>query len=292
MFALAGPRGRQFAEPVQPKGRRLPPRRSFGIRGSMATLRVTVCELECESSALERGWSGLVAHVREHASELVLLPEMPFFPWFPAVRAYDAATWQRAVDAHDRSIERLSNLAPAVVLGTRPINRESARYNEAFAWQADHGYRVVHHKSYLPDEEEFWEASWYHAGDKSFVPVEVGAARVGFQICTELWAMEHARLYGKAGVHVIACPRGTPHSSLDKWVAGGQVSAVVSGAFVLSSNRVTPPGTVPSLGGRGFIIGPESDVRARTSRQEPFATADIDLGEAERAKRTYPRYAI
>jgi N-carbamoylputrescine amidase len=178
------------------------------------------------------------------------------------------------------------------VLGTRPVSRDAARFNEAFIWQADRGHRGVHRKSFLPDEEEFWEASWYHAGDKTFTPCQAGPARLGFQICTELWSMEHARLYGKAGVSVIACPRGTPHATLDKWLVGGRAAAVVSGAFVISSNRATPPGAVPSLGGQGFIVGPESDVLARTSREEPFATVDIDLAEAEQAKRTYPRYAL
>jgi N-carbamoylputrescine amidase len=258
----------------------------------MGTVRVTVCELQCESSALEAEWPELVAHVKSRSSELVLLPEMPFDRWFPATKSFDAATWRRAVAAHDRWLVRLNELAPATVLGTRPVSRGAARFNEAFVWRADVGYRAAHLKSYLPDEEEFWEASWYQAGDKEFAPFQAGPAHAGFQICTELWSMENARLYGKAGVHVIACPRGTPHATLDKWLAGGRASAVVSGAFVLSSNRFTPPGTAPSLGGQGWIIGPESDVLALTSRGAPFVTVDIDLSEAERAKRTYPRYAV
>jgi len=241
---------------------------------------------------LEEGWSRLVAHTRARSTELVLLPEMAFSPWFPAVRNYEAATWHRAVDAHDRWLARLVDLAPATVLGTRPVTRDKARFNEAFVWRADQGYRAAHLKSFLPDEEAFWEASWYDAGDKQFAAFQAGPARLGFQICTEIWSMEHARLYGKAGVHLIACPRGTPHATLDKWLVGGRAAAVVSGTFVISSNRATAPGTVPSLGGQGFIVGPESNVLARTSPEEPFATVDIDLGEAERAKRTYPRYAI
>jgi len=47
----------------------------------MANLRVTVCELDCEISAFEEGWSRLVAHARERSSEIVLLPEMAFAPW-------------------------------------------------------------------------------------------------------------------------------------------------------------------------------------------------------------------
>jgi N-carbamoylputrescine amidase len=248
--------------------------------------------LDCEGSAFEQEWSKLLLHVKERSSDLVLLPEMPFYRWFCATRDFDLDTWHRAVEAHDRWMPRLADLAPATVLGSRPVSRANARFNEAFVWDAERGSRGAHLKSYLPDEEEFWEASWYQPGDKDFASFATGAVRGGFQICTELWSMEHARLYGKAGVHFIACPRGTPHATLDKWLAGGRASAVVSGAFVLSSNRFSPRGSSPSLGGQGWVVGPESDVLARTSQEEPFATVSIDLSEAERAKRTYPRYAI
>ena len=258
----------------------------------MTVLRVTVCELECETDAFDNEWSRLAAHVRERSSQLVLLPEMPFAPWFAAAPHYDASTWSRAVEAHDRWMDRLHELAPATVLGTRPVVRDGARHNEGFAWDAERRYRAAHLKSFLPNEEDFWEAAWYAPGKKEFEPCDVGPARIGFQICTELWSMEHARLYGKAGVHLIACPRGTPHSSLDKWLAGGRTSGVVSGAFVLSSNRCHPAGASPGLGGQGWVVGPEGEVLARTSQQEPFATVDLDLSIAERAKTTYPRYAV
>jgi N-carbamoylputrescine amidase len=248
--------------------------------------------LNCEGAELEHDWSRLAAHVRERSSDLVLLPEMAFAPWFAAKRPFESTTWRRAVEAHDRWMSRLIDLAPAVVLGSRPIERGDRRFNEAFVWQEKSGYRAAHLKSYLPDEEEFWEASWYQPGDKKFAPIDAAGARVGFQICTELWSMEHARLYGKAGVHLIACPRGTPRETLDKWLAGGRCNAVVAGAFSISSNRANPPGRAPSLGGQGWIAGPEGEVLALTTPDQPIATAVIDLAVAERAKRTYPRYAL
>ena len=60
------------------------------------------------------------------------------------------------------------DLAPAVVLGTRPVNTPGGRRNEAFAWDAAGGYRAAHTKYYLPDEADFWEASWYARGDGRF----------------------------------------------------------------------------------------------------------------------------
>ncbi|MGF1661998.1 MAG: hypothetical protein ACFCVG_05955 [Kineosporiaceae bacterium] len=41
-----------------------------------------------------------------------------------------------------------------------------------------------------------------------------------------------------------------------------------------------------------WVIGPDGDVLARTTSDEPIATVDIDLDHADRARRTYPRYAL
>jgi N-carbamoylputrescine amidase len=59
-----------------------------------------------------------------------------------------------------------------------------------------------------------------------------------------------------------------------------------SGAFSLSSNRVDATG---ACGGRAWIIDPEGDVLAITAGSEPFATRDIDLTKAAKAKESYPR---
>lgn len=55
-------------------------------------------------------------------------------------------------------------------------------------------------------------------------------------------------------------------------------------------NRVAELASGADFGGQGWIVGPEGDVVALTSRDNPFATADVDLTAAERAQKTYPRY--
>lgn len=255
-------------------------------------MKVTVCELNDSAVGLARDWDGLVAHVRAEQSELVLLPEMPFSPWFGAAPRFDAGVWKAALAAHDAWIDRLIELAPAIVLGTRPINHGDQRLNEGFCWAQDAGYRGAHHKYYLPNEEGFWEASWYHKGYGSFTARQCGAALVGFEICTELWALERARQYGKDGVHIIVTPRATPHTTLDKWIVGGRATAVCSGAFSLSSNHVSSASDAVHLGGRGWVIAPDGDVLGVTSEAQPFFTIDVPLSVAEQAKKTYPRYVF
>jgi N-carbamoylputrescine amidase len=256
-------------------------------------MKVTVCQLRNDPPDLAHDWGQLVAHVQAEATELVLLPEMPFHPWPAWTRDVDPAIWQTSVEAHEAWLERLPELAPAVVFGTRPVLRGERRHNEGFVWEANSGYRAVHTKYYLPDEGGFWEASWYERGELEFTAVQASKIKAGMMICTEMWFMEHARAYGKASIDLLISPRATPLSSASKWVAGGRTAAVVSGAFCLSSNRGGVDETGLAWGGSGWITEPEEgELLALTSEEDPFATVDIDLNVAKQAKETYPRYVL
>lgn len=252
-------------------------------------MKVTVCELHDESEWLEGDWAALVAHVRAESSELVLLPEFPFCTWFPTTAHFTPAAWDAAVHIHEEWLARLGELAPATVLGTRPATRNGRRLNEVFVWDRAGGYRAAHWKVYVPNVDGAWEASWYERGKERSKPVKVGPALVGFQICSELWAMDWAQAYGQEGAHIIITPRATEIYSLDKFLAGGRVSALVSGAFSLSSNRRSARAGIANFGGQGWIVGPNGDVLGLTSAERPLVTVDIDLEDADRAKQTYPR---
>jgi N-carbamoylputrescine amidase len=253
--------------------------------------RVTVCELPDDREAFETAWPRLVDHTRDERSDLVILPEMPFAPWLAVSPDCSPREWDAAVASHEEWITRLVGLAPAVVIGSRPITRDGRRLNEGFVWTAATGATAIHHKRYLPDETGFWEARWYEPGDGSFTPAEAAGMRIGMMICTEMWAMHHAIDYGKAGVQLIATPRSTGKPTVEKWLTGGRAVAIVSGAFSVSSNWAAT-GDDGDFGGCGWIIDPDGALLARTSQAQPFQTINIDLALADAAKSTYPRYAI
>ena len=93
-------------------------------------------------------------------------------------------------------------------------------------------------------------------------------------------------------MHLIATPRATPRTSLERWLVGGRATAITAGAFSLSSNHVASAADPVHLGGQGWIVDPEGEILGLTSQEQPFVTVEIDLGIAEQAKHTYPRYAI
>ena len=216
---------------------------------------------------------------------------MPFAPWLAASPHFDADAWENAVRAHDAWMARLTDLSPAWVLGARPVTRDGQRLNEGFVWHRDTGVRAVHQKCFLPDEEGYWEAKWYQPGAPTFDVVAVGAAAVAMLICTEIWSLGHAQRYGKAGADILATPRATGRPTVEKWLVGGRAAAIVSGAFSISSNW-TARDDGGDFGGGGWIIDPDGAVLARTTRDAPLATIEVDLDAARAAKSTYPRYAL
>ncbi len=255
-------------------------------------MNVTVCQLPDEPEAFHQQWEMLISHVHDNKSNLVLLPEMPFSPWFALNDNFTTSQWDVAVQDHEVWLEKLSELTPAEVISSRPVNHSSGRLNEGFRWDEKNGYQPVHHKYFLPNEQGFWEASWYDHGDGSFDVEEMGQTLVGLQICTELWSLETSRFYGRSGAHIIANPRATEAATNDKWLVGGRAVSIVSGAYCLSSNRYGNPNEDVHFGGLAWITGPDGEVLATTSKNQPFITMEIDLKQADEAKSTYPRYAI
>ncbi len=255
-------------------------------------MKVTVCQIDPRKEHLDNYLSGLARHVKVEKSDLVLLPEMCFSEWLAADKTVDPTRWEASVEKHIRYIDQLGELGAKAVMGTRPIvNAAGSRRNEAYLWTQRSNRAVkVHEKYYLPDEESYWENTWYDRGLKSFDTVRLDEARIGVQICTEMWFFEWARHYSASRVDLLCVPRATPHGSIDKWLAGGRASAVCAGAYGLSSNLWLPPGDQANCGGLSWIIDPEGNVLAQTDPENPFATVEIDLAFSRKSKATYPRY--
>jgi predicted amidohydrolase len=254
-------------------------------------MRITVCEMPDDPEQFAREWVRLSRHTKRESSDLVLLPEMPFFYWFCSAPRFDPAIWREAVRKHKQWMERISELGATVVLGSRPVDRRGRRLNEGFVWSNKTGVRGVHLKRYLPDEPGYYEARWYERGKKLFAPFRVAGWKAGFMICSDLWSMVNARTYGKNGVELVAVPRATGEESVDKWVAGGRVAAVLAAAYCASSNRTGKRGNA-RFGGHGWVIDPDGGVLALTSKARPFVTVEIERGRADRAKTTYPRDSL
>lgn len=252
-------------------------------------MKVTVCELPADMARLAEAWEGLTGHCRSHDTEVLVLPEMPFASWLAGSKEVDEEAWDEAVAAHAVWEDRFAETGARTILGSRPVVIDGHRHNQAFVWEG--GVTVpAHLKYYLPDEEGFWEGTWYEPGPKQFELVSSGAGPVGFLVCTEVWFTEHARGYARRGVALIATPRATEWDTRDRWLVGGRAAAIMAGAFGASSNRNGTDAAGQRWGGLGWVVDPSGEVMATTSEETPHVTVAVDPMEILRAKTTYPRY--
>lgn len=252
-------------------------------------MRVTVCELPHEPVALCAAWADLCEHTSRQRSQLVLLPEFAMVEPVWESENFDLEQWSAMESLSDNWLSRLPELRATHVVGTRPITCEGNRFNQGYMTSASHGVMPLRAKFFLPDQPGGWETRWFDKGDADFREYRAGALSFGLNICTELWALESYAMYARCGVHAILSPRATASATIGKWLSAGVVAAVRSGAFSLSSNRVDPTG---ACGGVGWIISPDGDVLATTSRDEPFVSVDLDLNAPLAAQASYPRYVF
>ncbi len=253
-------------------------------------LKVGVCESGPEMEPGSLAWKDLAEEVREAKLDVFLINEMPFGPWVSAGEVYDPNIWSRSVELHDQGVLLLGQLGAKLVMGSRPCERGGRRVNEAYLWTPDGGYQGVHSKQYFPDEEGYYEARWFQVGDRHFRVVEAGDLRVGFLICTEVMFNEHARWYGRAGAHIIAVPRAVGKASHARWLVAMKMAAVVSGCYVLTSNRSGKDSRGQKFGGMGWIVDPHGDLVAQTSNATTVVTSSIDPSFVTQTQTEYPCY--
>jgi N-carbamoylputrescine amidase len=215
-----------------------------------------------------------------------VLPETPFCQWFAGSNAFDPRVWVDAVRRHDEWMHRLSELAPALVLGTRPVDFGNARWNDGFI-RDEEGVHSVHARFWPPDERAAREAAWFHSATApEFIPLETHGLIIGFLIGTEVRLQDEARQYGAEDVDIIAMPRTGVAADFDAWLERARADAVVARAYALSSNRSG------DFGGRGWIIAPDGRVLGLTSATQPFFTADLEIETKHRMPTPMPAPAV
>lgn len=233
------------------------------------------------------GWDAIRRQVAVARPGLLVTNEMPFGPWLAGAQRFDREAAERSVALHERGLAALAALGVPAVISSRPVRAGDRLANEAFALEAGRA-QPLHRKRFFPEEAGWYEATWFR-GDGGFDLHRVAGLAVGVLLCTELMFNEQARRYGRAGADLIVVPRATGHEH-GAWVTGGAMAAIVSGSYVVSSNRVGAAAGSPEFGGRGLAFAPDGTLLAETSADALLVVIDLDPDVARRQKAEYPCY--
>ncbi|ASL48757.1 (R)-stereoselective amidase (plasmid) [Burkholderia sp. AD24] len=248
-------------------------------------MKVTFGELPDQVNAGDSpGWDQLGEHLEHHDTDLLILNEMPFGQWLASSQIYNAAQAEESIEAHRCGIGKLGKLNVPAIVSSRPVPSPAKLANEAFLLQRD-SYTPIHHKHYFPEQSGFFEKTWFEPARLGFNIAEVGALRIGVLLCTELMFTEWARHYRRQGANVIAVPR-TSGTSMHYWHTAAAMAALVSGCYVVSSNRRSVAST--AFGGGGFVFSPEGFLLMSSTLDQPIVTIELDLEAVTSAQKAYP----
>lgn len=249
-------------------------------------MKVSVCQLPNDLSTEHPAWRELVRRIELARPAIALLNEMPLGPWIASEATFTDESAAASIAAHESALQALCKL-PTAVIGSRPIRGKYKLANEAFLL-AGGVYQPVHHKHYFPQEAGFFEETWFAPERPGFDVVEFCGIRIGVLLCTELMFTEWARHYRRQGAHVIVSPRASG-TTMHYWHAAARMAAIVSGCYVLSSNRVSHwDDSGQQFGGRGFVYSPTGELLAETSAAKPFLCTNIELALVADAQSRYP----
>jgi N-carbamoylputrescine amidase len=233
-------------------------------------------------------WLSLRNSITAACPDILVTNELPFGPWIAEAAAFSNDEAQLSIRKHEHALQGLIGLRLPAIISSRPVWNGKRLANEAFV--IENGFaRPLHRKQYFPNEPGWFESEWY-AGDASgFEVTEVLGIKVGVLLCTEAMFNEHARAYGKQKVSLIVVPRASG-MNIESWKIAGAMASLVSGTYVVSSNRTGRSKGGTQFGGGGFAYAPQGQLLAVTSASDPLGTLELDPSKSASAQSDYPCY--
>ncbi|WP_245427495.1 carbon-nitrogen hydrolase family protein [Pleomorphomonas carboxyditropha] len=235
-------------------------------------------------------WLEIANRLADAQVEMLITNELPFGPWIADRRPFDRETAQASADAHVRGFDALAKLAIPAILSSRPVWAADRLLNQAVVIESGRT-RAIHTKQYFPEEPGWYEASWYESDRAGFNPFEISGLRMGVMLCTDAMFNEHARHYGRQGTVLIAIPRAAG-TSTENWLTAGRMAAIVSGNYVVSSNRYGRSRCGAVFGGAGFAFSPDGTLLSITDSTNPLLVVDVNPDFADRRRNEYPCYVV
>jgi N-carbamoylputrescine amidase len=251
-------------------------------------LRIAFVEWPESFTPTDPQWQELKNSVIAARPDILVTNELPYGPWIAEGAVFSEVEADLSVRAHEQGIEALIDLQLPAIISSRPVWNGNRLANEALVLE-NGVIRPLHRKQYFPNEPGWFESEWYAGDDSGFKLSDVLGIKVGVLLCTEAMFNEHARGYGKAGASLIVIPRASG-VDIESWKIAGAMASLVSGAYVVSSNRVGHSKSGTHFGGGGFAYAPQGRLVAATTSTNPLQILDLDPNVSKIAQGSYPCY--
>ena len=254
----------------------------------MTTLRIAFVEWPEGLSTDHPKWNELKRSTAALRPDMLVTNELPFGPWIAESADFSEEGARMSIRAHEEGLQGLISLNLPAIISSRPVWTGKRLANEAFVLEKQ-TVRPLHRKQFFPNEPGWFESEWYAGDDSGFDVAEILGIGVGVLLCTDAMFNERARAYGKQKASLIVIPRASG-VDVEPWKIAGAMASLVSGAYVVSSNRVGSGKGGTKFGGGGYAFAPHGHLLAVTDASHHVQILELDPTVAESAQREYPCY--
>jgi len=251
-------------------------------------LRIAFVEWPEFLSPDDAQWGPLQDSVTAARPDILVTNELPFGPWLAEGAVFSEDEARLSIRAHEKGLEGLIQLDLPAIISSRPVWNGKQLANEAFVLE-NGSVRPLHRKQYFPNEPGWFESEWYAGDSSGFAVAEILGIKVGVLLCTEAMFNERARAYGRQAASLLVIPRASG-MNLESWKIAGAMASLVSGAYVVSSNRAGVAKGGTRFGGGGYAYAPHGQLLTVTSAANTVRTLELDPTMTASAQREYPCY--
>lgn len=215
----------------------------------------------------------------DKGAKVIALPQLFALPWFPATINTDNFNLAEDEDGETISFMRELSSKLDIAIVTPIFEKYKDKYfNTAFVTGPDGDVLGKYRKMHVPQIPLWEERSYFTPGDLGFTIIETPYAKIGIQLCWDVFFPEGMRILALNGADIVIAPTASAfeHSS-SKWERAISASAHANGLFVMRVNRIGIEGE-QSFYGRSFCAGPDGEFLVKPAGSlEGVIMAECDL---------------
>jgi len=250
-------------------------------------MRVAMCQRASTVGEVNPNLERLLDDVDEEGpdADLVLFPEL-FLAGYNAQDAHHEVALDLDGPAIDEIQAKAREHDTTILVGSpRDSEIRGVTHNSAFLVTPDsaHAYDKVH----LPTFNVFEEGLYFGPGNEGLL-VEVDGVKIGVAICYDLFFPEITKDLALRGADVIATISASPVTSQEYFEAVLPARALETTSFVLYCNLTGVQDHLTFWGGSQAYSPLGEKLVEAPAQQEAVVTTDLDLDEAELARKKRP----
>ncbi|OGL44798.1 MAG: hypothetical protein A2149_09780 [Candidatus Schekmanbacteria bacterium RBG_16_38_11] len=226
----------------------------------------------------------------ERGAQIIGLQELFNLHWFPFdINEKNFSLAEREDGKTIKTMQALAKEKEIVLIC--PIFEQDISgvyYNSAIVIDADGSIAGKYRKTHIP-ELPYWEEKYYFKpGNLGFPVFSTKYAKIGIQICWDIFFPEVSRILAMKGAEIIFSPTASDSiPSIPKWEKVIASNAITNNLFIFRINRVGNE-KHHQFYGKSFCVNPEGNfICGPSNEKDSILIADIDLGQIGETRRLW-----